>query len=135
MSFWSIGATAILGLLGLISVIAFFKQLRFERELARDGRTVVGTVIERVDAGGDGYHIRVEYTIDNVTYTVLSHQPQVEDVGTKVDVRFLPGKPLDPRLQVGRLEARVGTIESLAGVVIFLGGAIATAILGMYGVF
>jgi hypothetical protein len=135
MSIWSIGATVILGLLGVLCTWAMFRAHATERAIARNGLTVVGTVIERVDCGGDGYHLQVAYTIDGVNYEMRSDQPQVEDVGTKIDIRYLPGKPLDPRLQLGRVEPWHGTIGSITGAVIFGGGAITAAILGMKGVF
>jgi hypothetical protein len=135
MSIWSLAATIVLALLGALCTWAFFVAHATERAIARDGHTVVGTVIDRVDCGGDGYHLQVAYTIDGVNYEMRSDQPQVEDVGTKIEIRYLPGKPLEPRLQLGRLEPWHGTIGSIAGAVIFGGGAIATAVLGMKGVF
>lgn len=135
MSGWSIAATAVCALIALSSAWAFIRSFQHERQVARNGVTVTGKVVARVDAGGDGFHIRVAYAADGVIYEMLSDQPRVEEVGMKVDVRYLPGEPRDARLQLGGLERWAGTIATLVGVVIFTGGAITMAILGMRGVF
>jgi uncharacterized membrane protein len=134
MSIWSIGATVLLASIALFSIWVLVVTGPTEREIARAGLTVVGTVIARV-SGGEGDYLRLEYTIDGVRYEMMSNQPQVEDVGTTIDIRYLPGKPLDPRLQLGRVEPWHGTIGSIVGIVIGIGGAITTAILGVKGVF
>lgn len=135
MSIWSMGATVILALIGMISAWAFTVSYARDREIARSATTVVGTVVERLRGNGSGLHVRVAYTVDGVDHDIVSNQSPSFDVGTQLVVRYVPGRPRRARLEFSFYERWTATLALLFGIVLGFGGAIATAILGLCGVF
>jgi hypothetical protein len=135
MSIWSVGATVILALIGMISAWGLTVNYARDREIARSVTTVVGTVVERLARGGGGRNVRVAYTVDGVDHDIVSNQRSSFDVGTQLVVRYVPGRPKRARLEFSVAERWTGTLGSLFGTVLGFGGAIATAILGLCRVF